>query len=331
LCSKCPAPVKHIPTLLIGGGPPPEHTPGPGYAMLVRMEVHDKGSPPVGIAGAGRIGQALGRLLRERGEPIAAIAGRDPGRTAAAAAFLGGVEPLSYEELASRARHILIAVPDDALDSVAAALARSGFRTGAAVHTCGTRGPEALAALAGRGVSCAALHPLQTVTTPEQGLRALPGAAFAVDGSGEALDWALHIVELLKGTTLRIAPDRRPLYHAAAVMASNYLTAVVDGAAILMEKAGVGREQALRALAPLIRASVENALALGPAQALTGPIERGDTGTVAAHLRALAEAPETVRELYRRAGLHAVELARRKTPALNREKMELLLRHGEQP
>jgi predicted short-subunit dehydrogenase-like oxidoreductase (DUF2520 family) len=311
--------------------PVPDHTPSRlVYAMLVPVEVQDNRSRPLGIAGAGRIGQALGRLLRERGEPVAAIAGRDLGRTAAAADFIGGVEPLSYEELPSRARCILIAVPDDALDSVAAVLARSGFCTGAAVHTCGTRGPEALAALAERGVSCAALHPLQTVTTPEQGLRALPEAAFAMDGSGEALDWALHIIGLLEGTPLRIEPDRRPLYHAAAVMASNYLTVLLDAAVLLMEKAGIGRDQSLRALAPLVRTSVENTLALGPAQALTGPIERGDTGTVAAHLQALAEVSETVRELYLRAGLHAVDLARRKTPALNREKMELLLRDGEQ-
>ncbi len=113
-------------------------------------------------------------------------------------------------------------------------------------------------------------------------------------------------------------------------MASNYLAVLIDAAVILMREAGIEQEQALRALAPLIRASVGNALTVGPVQALTGPVERGDSGTVAAHLHALAEAsesvPESVNVLYRAAGLHAIDMARRKTPGTDRQKMERLLR-----
>jgi predicted short-subunit dehydrogenase-like oxidoreductase (DUF2520 family) len=287
---------------------------------------------PIGIAGAGRIGQALGRLLHDRGEPVATVAGRDLHRTAAAAAFIGA-QPVAYSELPQRCARILIAVPDDALDSVVKILAES-MQHGAALHTCGTRGPEALAPLEARGVSCAAMHPLQTVTTPERGLTALPGAAFAITGSGAALAWALQIVALLQGEALRISPEHRPLYHAAAVMASNYLMAPIDAAVILMREAGIEQEQALRVLAPLIRASIGNALTMGPVQALTGPVERGDIGTVAAHLRALSEVsasvPESVAEsvnvLYRAAGLHAIGMARRKTPGPDRQEMERLLR-----
>ncbi len=164
---------------------------------------------PIGIAGAGRIGQALGRLLHDRGEPVEAVAGRDVHRTASAAAFIGA-QPVSYAELPQRCARILIAVPDDALDSVVKVLAES-MRDGAALHTCGTRGPEALAPLEARGVSCAAMHPLQTVTTPEQGLIALPGAAFAISGSGAALAWALHIAALLQGEALQISAQQPAL------------------------------------------------------------------------------------------------------------------------
>src|SRR5580704_1564027 len=104
---------------------------------------------PIGIAGAGRVGQALGKLLRERGAPVVAVAGRDELRTAVAAAFVG-VEPSSYSELPACGARIIIAVPDDALEAVAAELART-MRGGEALHTCGSRGPEALAALADRG------------------------------------------------------------------------------------------------------------------------------------------------------------------------------------
>jgi predicted short-subunit dehydrogenase-like oxidoreductase (DUF2520 family) len=271
--------------------------------------------------------QALGRLLLERGEPVAAIASRNPDRAAAAARFIGGVEAVAFAELPRRARRLLIAVPDDALSALACVLSEAGMRQGSAVHTCGTRGPEALAALAAHGVSCAALHPLQTVATPEQGVMALPGAAFGITGEGPAAAWAAHIAGLLDGLILRIAADRRPLYHAAAVMASNYVVGLIDAAVALMNAAGVDEEDALRAIAPLVRSSSENALNLGPVKALTGPIERGDLETVSLHSKAMAQAPQSVREFYRAAGLHVVTLARRRGLAgeLARKLEEVLL------
>jgi predicted short-subunit dehydrogenase-like oxidoreductase (DUF2520 family) len=270
-------------------------------------------STGIGIAGAGRVGQALGRLLAERGEPVVAIASRRVERAEAAAAFIGGgAKPLTYAQLAGRVDRVLIAVPDDAVTAVAATLAESGMRAGLALHTCGARGPEALAPLAAQGVSCGAIHPLQTIATPERGLAALPGAAFAIDGDGEALRWAERIVAALDGQVLRIPADHRPLYHAAAVMASNYVVGLIDAAVILMGEAGIQEDAALRALEPLARESVANASRLGTRKALTGPIERGDRETVAAHLKALAAAPQSVRNLYCYAGLHLLGLARRK-------------------
>jgi predicted short-subunit dehydrogenase-like oxidoreductase (DUF2520 family) len=286
----------------------------------------------IGIAGAGRLGQALGRLLHDRGQPVAAIAGRDPQRTRAAAAFIfKDVLPVAYSDLPSHASRILICVPDDALEDVAHILAAAPRHSDTqwinmVLHTCGSRGPEALADLAAIGASCATLHPLQTITTPAQGVADLPGASFGITGSGPASEWALEVCALLGGHALTIPAESRPLYHAAAVMASNYIVAMVDAAVILMGLAGVAREPASHALGPLVRASVENSLRLGPVQALTGPIERGDERTVAAHLRALDNAPESVRQLYRQAGLYAIEIARRKTPATDRGRIESLLR-----
>ena len=146
------------------------------------------------------MGQALGRLLRECGEPVAAVASRDLEHARGVAAFMGvGVVPVAYRELPDYADRVIIAVSDDAVSSVAQILADGGMRAGAALHTCGARGPEALAALADRGVSCAALHPLQTVATREQGLEALSGVAFAITGEGPAAAWAEEIVGLLRG------------------------------------------------------------------------------------------------------------------------------------
>jgi predicted short-subunit dehydrogenase-like oxidoreductase (DUF2520 family) len=277
------------------------------------------------------MGQALGRLLRERGEPIAAVASRTPERAAEAAAFVGGgAKAFGYRELPQYAARILIAVPDEAIADVARVLAEAGMHRGTALHTCGARGPEALAPLAAMGVACGALHPLQTVANPEEGVRALPGVAFAIDGDGEAGVWAEHLVALLGGLALRISAEARPLYHAAAVMASNYVVTLISAAVILMKEAGVEESLALRALAPLARTSVENAADLGPAAALTGPIARGDAATVRAHLAALEGGPEPVESLYRIAGLATLELARRRDlPEARARAIEKLLRKGE--
>ena len=254
----------------------------------------------LGIAGAGRVAQALGRLLRERGETVAAVASRNRGHAREAATFIGGAEPVAFAELPSRAGRILIAVPDDALGAVAALLAPA-MCGGEAVHTSGARGPEALAALAARGVACAAMHPLQTICTPEQGVADLPGAAFLVSGDGAARAWAEEMAALLGGRCLSLSDSAKPLYHAAAVMASNYVTGLIDAAAALLGAAGVPESEALAALGPLVRASAANAVAFGPAAALTGPVERGDAATVALHWHALAAAgPRGARALPRR-------------------------------
>ncbi len=269
---------------------------------------------PIGIAGTGRLAQALGRILREQGEPVVCIAGRDACRARRAAEFIGGgVEAAAFGVLPRRAGRFLIAVSDRALPDVARALAAGCPAGGIALHTSGAAGEEELQPLRERGVACGTLHPLQTVAAPEEGAAALAGAAFAVSGDRAAADWAERIAGRLGGTVLSIPAGARPLYHAAAVLASNYVTALIDAASGLLSAAsGTDERTSRRALAPLVRAAVENALEKGAEAALTGPIERGDTETVARHLVALAAAPPTVRELYSAAGRHTLELARRK-------------------
>jgi predicted short-subunit dehydrogenase-like oxidoreductase (DUF2520 family) len=283
---------------------------------------------PIGIAGAGRMAQAMGRLLRERGEPLVFVAGRDPRKTRQAAYFIGGVTAGSIADLPSRARRVLIAVTDAAIPEVAAILAQAGMREGAALHTCGGAGPEVLAPLAIHGVAVGTIHPLQTVASPDQGVQALPGVAFAIAGDPPAAAWAERIVVVLGGEALRVPAERRPLYHAAAVIAGNYSAGLVDAAVLLMKAAGIEEAAALRAIGPLARSSLANALELGAVRALTGPVQRGDTETIAAHLAALAAcASPSVRNLYRAAGLYLLDMARRRGLAAERARaIEALLR-----
>jgi predicted short-subunit dehydrogenase-like oxidoreductase (DUF2520 family) len=263
---------------------------------------------PIGIAGGGKVGRALGRVLHDRGEPVVCVASRTLEHAKSAAEFIGsGVGAVTYTELSSRVDRILISVPDEALEEIASMLQKDG---GIALHTCGAKGPEALEAMRRRGIACGTLHPLQTF--PEAAAAVLDGVAFAISGDDAAVEWARQIAALVHGRVLLIDAAARPLYHAAAVMASNYVIALLAAAETVMESAGVEKHEALEALAPLVRTSVENALKLGPVQAITGPIQRGDAATVEAHRSALRSFSEPLQALYRAGGLQALDIAKQR-------------------
>lgn len=266
--------------------------------------------------------QTLGRLMAEGGEPIVALAGRNRSRAERAARFISGpggpagsIQIVEYSELPRLATRVLIAVSDQGIEPVAEALAAAGMRSGAALHTCGARGPDALAALRAAGVACGMLHPLQTIMSAEQGVNSFADVTFGLSGDREAIAWAVQIVEIVtggRGESLHIKADRLSYYHAGAVMASNALVAALDAAVILLAHAGVERGAALRAVGPLARTSLDNALHSGPRAALTGPVARGDAATVAAHREALRDVDPTVAKLYEAAAGHLLHLAKRR-------------------
>ena len=261
----------------------------------------------VGIVGAGSVGQALGRLLTTRYRVrIASRSGASE-----AAAFIGaGAKSCGVENLADACDCIVLAVPDRAVASVATELAAS--TPSAVLQTCGSLGPAALSPLPDRGVSCATFHPLQTFPDRQAGVVALPGATFGICGGGAALGWCGRLARTLDGTTIEVAEDRLPLYHAAAVVASNCMVGLVDAASSLMEEAGIDRDTGRAALRPLIESSVGNALTMDTDQALTGPVVRGDAATVRTHLEAMGETPGPLRGLYRACGRHLLAMAVRR-------------------
>ena len=255
--------------------------------------------------------QALGRLLCESGEPVVALASRNRAHAEHAARVVGpSVRVVAIDDVPHLATHVLVAVSDSGITPVAEALAAAGMRAGVVLHTCGAKGPDALSALAERGVACGVLHPLQTIVAPEQGITALAGVTFAIVGSGPAREWAEQIVTRLHGRVVHLLADRLSYYHAGAVMASNALVAVLDAALVLMMQAGIARETALAALGPLAGTSLGNVLARGPQGALTGPVVRGDAATVAAHIRAVRDVDPTVARLYEAVTAHLLVLAR---------------------
>ena len=261
----------------------------------------------VGIVGAGSVGQALARLLAAEFDVL--VTSRSHARAAAAVA---GIEArvATLDPLASSSDCVVVAVRDRAVSEVAAALAR--FDPGAALQASGALGPASLAPLRKRGVPCAMFHPLQTFPTPDAGVQRLRGSRVGVCGDDRALAWCERLAAALRCTTLKVAEDQLARYHAAAVLASNCVVGLVDAAATLMEGAGVERADALRALRPLLDASLENASTMEANQALTGPIARGDAVTVRRHFGSMRNSPTALVGLYRAFGEYLLDLAQRR-------------------
>ncbi len=275
---------------------------------------------PIAIVGAGRVGSAFAIALRKRGAGLVAVTSRDPVRADALANRVG-VRAVPVADLPAFACRVLVAVSDIAIPEVAAQLNSAGFQSGAVLHTSGCVGPEALTALSEGGVATGALHPLQTFPTPEIGAEQLGGSTFAAGGCPEALEWAREIVALLEGRLLPVAAEHWSLYHAAAVIASNYHATLLDSALECLEAAGIVRADGLNALAPLLEGTLRSILRLGPRNALTGPISRGDVNSVRRNREALKDVSQPTRDLYDVLALRTIEIMKLRgmPPAIEEE------------
>jgi predicted short-subunit dehydrogenase-like oxidoreductase (DUF2520 family) len=249
----------------------------------------------ISVIGGGRVGTAMAVLLSRAGHEVVAVAGREA-TSGRAATWLPRVPFLPAEEAAARGEVVLLSVPDDAVGPVAAALADGGaVGVGTwVVHLSGAAGLDVLDPLARVGARRLALHPLQTFPDVAGAIDALPGCRVAVTADD---DEGFELGERLAGDVgaiaFRLADDRRPLYHAAAVFASNYLVATSGVAERLFAEAGV--PEPLAAMRSLQEATLTNVTRLGPESALTGPAARGDATTIERNLIALgANAPDTV-------------------------------------
>ncbi|MDM4721255.1 DUF2520 domain-containing protein [Micromonospora sp. WMMA1363] len=268
--------------------PRPGPAEGPAHASVPRALT-------VGVIGAGRVGAVLGAALAAAGHRVVAAAGMSGASRARLALLLPAVPCRSATSVAQAATDLLLlAVPDDALAGVVAGLARAGaLRPGQVVaHTSGAHGLAVLAPATGIGVRPLALHPAMTFTGTPDDLARLAGISYGVTAPAELRPLAARLVADLGGVPEWIGEADRPLYHAALAHGANHLVTLVNEAADRLRDAGVGQPD--KVLAPLLRAALENALRLGD-DALTGPVSRGDAGTVRRHLaRLAATAPESV-------------------------------------
>jgi predicted short-subunit dehydrogenase-like oxidoreductase (DUF2520 family) len=241
----------------------------------------------VAVVGAGRVGTAVAVWLERAGHRIVGVSGRAETR-GRADVHLPNAPVLSAAEAAAAAELVVIGTPDDVIETTAVALASAaavGPGTWVA-HLSGSLGLGALEGARESGARVLAIHPLQTFPDVDAAIERLPGSWIAVtadDEDGFLLGELL--AEDLRGIPFRLEDERRPLYHAAAVFASNYLVTTSAVAASLFAAAGLS--EAGQAMRPLQRASLDHVERLGPARALTGPAARGDAGTIHRNLEAL--------------------------------------------
>jgi predicted short-subunit dehydrogenase-like oxidoreductase (DUF2520 family) len=249
----------------------------------------------VAIVGAGRVGAVLGAALARAGHPIIAASGVSQASKARIRDLLPGVPDRPADEAAAAADLVLLAVPDDALPGLVAGLAETGaLRPGQIVaHTSGAHGIGVLAPAVVAGAQPLALHPAMTFTGTAADLdRLAAGVSFGVTAPRNLRAIATRLVADLGGSIEWVDERQRPLYHAALAHGANHLVTLVNEAMDRLRDAGIQHPE--RVLDPLLHAALENALRLGDT-ALTGPVSRGDAGTVARHLAELAEAaPESV-------------------------------------
>jgi predicted short-subunit dehydrogenase-like oxidoreductase (DUF2520 family) len=216
----------------------------------------------------------------------------------------------------ARAAIVFLTVPDDVIGPLCAQVAsEEGWRAGqGVVHCSGALSSEVLEPARRAGALVASFHPLQAFASLEAALDNLPGSTFALEGDAELVSQLERLVQVLDGTALHLRPDDKVLYHAAAAIASNYTVTLAGLACELLVREGIAANpnQALHYLLPLLRGTVENLEALGLPDALTGPLVRGDVGTVARHIEALQRCAPELAHLYRHLARLTLPLAQQK-------------------
>ena len=279
----------------------------------------------VGFIGAGRVGCAFAWHCRRLSYPISGVADLRPAQARVVYGLLKQrYRRLSSHEVAAASDVLFLTVPDARVrpefESVRAILGTVPARDGRGskngvrivAHCSGAFGAEVFAGAKEQGLGTLALHPVQSFSSHLQAIRALPGSFFAADGSGPGLRFGRELVKQLGGAWLRVPGGDRPLYHAMCVFASNFVNVLFDASEEIAREMGVRPRRARLMLARLAQTVLDNIVRQGALPSLTGPVERGDHGTVVAHLQILEKRAPALLPVYRALAVRLVEMARRK-------------------
>jgi len=266
----------------------------------------------IAIIGAGVVGSSMAILMQRKGYRITGVASRRQASAEALGERVGSLTTTTdIANIVDNAEIVLIATPDREISRVAESLADApGFRFGTIViHLSGALTSDILSPVKRRGGLVLSLHPLQSFANVEGALTGLPGSVFTLEGDDTAIVTGQELVRALGGQPVSIKAEDKVLYHGAACIAANYLVSLAHLAVSLFEAAGFTQEQAGQALIPLMRGVLDNVAVSGPVRSLTGPIARGDTGTVVKHLVTLKEKYPGALDIYCLLGQYTVKVA----------------------
>jgi predicted short-subunit dehydrogenase-like oxidoreductase (DUF2520 family) len=262
----------------------------------------------LGFIGAGTVGTALAIGLAKRGYAITAVSSRSGKSAKKLAKSIPGCRAAENNQAAADAAALVfITTPDGVIPEVASEVR---WREGqSVVHCSGADSTGILEPAKKAGAQTGAIHPLQTFASVEQAIGNLPGSTFAVEAEEPLLSTLKEIAAALGGNSIELKAEDKVLYHAAAVISCNYLVTLVKLATDLWQTFDIEPNQAARALLPLLRGTINNIENVGIPDCLTGPVARGDTGTIEKHLKALEEKAPAALPAYRELGRQTIPIA----------------------
>jgi predicted short-subunit dehydrogenase-like oxidoreductase (DUF2520 family) len=276
----------------------------------------------LGFIGTGTVGSALALRLSARGYLVVAVSSR--GKTSARnlAQSINCLAADSNQAVADAAELIFITTPDDVIAKVAAEVK---WHVGqSVVHCSGADSTGSLEPARKSGARVGVIHPLQTFASAKEAIENMPGSTFALEAEEPLLTVLKEIAADLEGHWIVLRAEDKVAYHAAAVIACNYLVTLVKLATDLWQTFDVPTEQAVQALLPLIRGTIHNIETVGIPKCLTGPIARGDTGTIRKHIDALEKAAPAILPAYRELGLQTIPIALAKGRINQQQARELI-------
>jgi predicted short-subunit dehydrogenase-like oxidoreductase (DUF2520 family) len=255
----------------------------------------------VSIVGTGRVARALGRRLRELGWSIGAVTGRSLASARATERAIGAGQAFAMPTpKILNSKVILIATPDSAIQGVAKNLSEIGgniWPGKVVLHTSGSLDSSVLKPLADLGASTGTIHPIQTFS--DQNMPDLSKVIFGIDGSPAAVQVARKMIRQMDGVAVRLSGANKAAYHAAGLFACGFVLVLMETGTRLLMTQGFKRRQAMRALLPLVRQTLDNLESVGTHAAWTGPLSRGDFTTVERHIRALGTGEGEFLEAYK--------------------------------
>ncbi|MCX5998328.1 MAG: DUF2520 domain-containing protein [Chloroflexi bacterium] len=262
----------------------------------------------IGFIGAGTVGTALAVRLGEKGYPVIAVSSRSQSSAERLAGMVAGCNVHhNGQAVAEVAEMVFITTPDDAIAEVASHVKWHPGQS--VIHCSGAESLDVLQPATEAGAQAGAFHPLQTLASVADAIENIPGSSFALEADEPLLGNLKDMVNALRGWWILLKPGDKVLYHAAAVMASNYLVTLTKLATDLWQEFGASTAEATQALLPLLQGTVNNLGTVGLPDCLTGPIARGDVGTVRQHLTALREKAPGLLATYQELGRQTVPIA----------------------